>query len=149
MSAEALAACLAIGHAHARLSRLIENDLGAFHGLGFGDFVLLHRLGSAPAGRLAMPELASALGMSLSALTRAVIPLEKIGLVMRDTEKTQSQDQGRRDAVIHPAGQRLMQEATLTVGAICSTAMRAIEVDRLRDLQKTLSALHVQQARQR
>lgn len=124
---DALDACLSLSQACARLQLRLEDDLGAFHGLDFPDFTLLYRLGHAPDGRLPLTELAPALGLKLSALTRKLIQLEKVGLAVREGG---AGGDGRRQACIRPAGKRLMQEAEVTARAVCTVALgRGPEAD--------------------
>ncbi|NMM78589.1 MarR family winged helix-turn-helix transcriptional regulator [Acidovorax sp. SRB_24] len=135
---DALEFCLSLSHAHARLSLKMDEDLGVFHGLGFGDFVLLHRLGNAPGGRLAMADLAQALGMTLSALTRKLLQFEKIGLAARDACLG---GDGHRYALIRPAGRRLMEEAAVTASALCAAAVQRLEPACVSEIQRAMPAL--------
>ena len=137
-ASDALDFCLSLSHAHARLSLKMDEELGVFHGLGFGDFMLLHRLGNVPGGRLAMEDLAQALGMTLSALTRKMLSLEKIGLAARDAGLG---GDGPRHALIRPVGRRLMEEATVTARALCKVAVQPLDAACLPDIQRAMLAL--------
>ena len=77
MSIDPLDLCLNIGRAHASLNLKLHEDLGAFHGLDYEDFTLLHRLLCAEDGRMAMADLARSLGLPISALIRKMVLLEK------------------------------------------------------------------------
>jgi DNA-binding MarR family transcriptional regulator len=66
--------------------RRFDNALGAVHGLGLNDFALLGALNEAPGSRLRRVDLAERLGLTASAVTRIVAPLEKIGLVARQPD---------------------------------------------------------------
>ena len=89
---ESLGFCLALARTYATLSRQFDGRLGGLHGLSFGDFTLLLQLCRAPGGRLRRVDLAQALGLTASAVTRALIPLEKIEEmhVRRVLERTSS-----------------------------------------------------------
>lgn len=52
-------------------------------GIGFTDFVILSELDSVVGGRLRPVDLANRLHLTPSGVTRAILPLEKIGLVER------------------------------------------------------------------
>ena len=78
--------CIRLVKANAALSRRFDGRLGTFHGLSFGDFVVLLHLSGAPEGRLRRVDLAQQLGITASAVTRILIPLEKIGLVTREPD---------------------------------------------------------------
>lgn len=135
---EALDFCLALGHAQASLARRLDDDLGAFHGLNFGDFTLLYLLMRADQGRLPMASLARSLGLPMSALIRKMVLLEKTGLAERvagtDTD-------ARRHAVLRPGGRRLVQDAVLTVEAHCKEAVRPVEPECLRAAHAVLVAM--------
>ena len=102
---DTLGFCLLLSRACARLELSMADKLGDFHGLDFADFSLLHRLASAPDGRLAMVDLAQALGMKLSSLMRKLVQLEKVGLAQRDSGLSAD---GSRCASLRPAGKRLV-----------------------------------------
>jgi DNA-binding MarR family transcriptional regulator len=78
--------CVRLLKANAALSRRFDGRLGTWHGLSFGDFVVLLHLSAAPDGRLRRVDLAQQLGVTASAVTRTLIPLEKIGLVTRQRD---------------------------------------------------------------
>ncbi|MGP1630524.1 MAG: MarR family winged helix-turn-helix transcriptional regulator [Giesbergeria sp.] len=117
---DALAVCLLLSRACARLELSMADKLGDFHGLDFADFSLLHRLASAPDGRVYMADLADTLGLKLSSLMRKLVQLEKVGLAQRDSGLSED---GSRCASLRPAGKRLLQEAEVTVRAVCAQAL--------------------------
>jgi DNA-binding MarR family transcriptional regulator len=82
---DALDLCLRLGQAQAAVTRRFDRDLSAHHGLSWGDYLLLVHLGRAPGGRLRRIDLATAVGMTASGVTRALGPLERIGLVERES----------------------------------------------------------------
>src|SRR5215475_15550754 len=101
--------CLRLAKAHAALVRRFDRRLGMFHGLSFGDFILLLNLSRAPGGKLRRIDLAEKLGLSASAVTRSLIPLERIGLVTRQRDL---RDARVGYAALTKAGQRVLQEST-------------------------------------
>ena len=54
------------------------------HGISFSEFCILHRLFQAPQQRLSRIELANAVGLSASGITRLLQPMEKIQLVEKE-----------------------------------------------------------------
>ena len=100
--------CLRLAKAYAALVRRFDGRLGTLHGLSFGDFMLLLNLGRAPGGKLRRVDLADKLGLTASAVTRALIPLERIGLVTRQRDL---RDARVGYAVLTKAGQRVLQES--------------------------------------
>ena len=103
-----LAFCLAFIRGYAALSRRFDGRLGSWHGISFADFAILLRLRQAPDARLRRIDLAEQLGLTASAVTRALIPLEKIGLVLR---KADPNDGRVGYASLTAAGRRILDEA--------------------------------------
>lgn len=83
---DALDAALRLVRAQAALVRRFDARLGGLHGVSLADFTLLLRLGEAPGGRMRRVDLAEALGLTASGVTRALVPLERIGLVTREPD---------------------------------------------------------------
>ena len=84
----------------------------AGHGLDFNDFMVLYFLNQAEDRQLRRIDLAQKLGLTPSGATRLLLPLEKIGLVRRDTQEADSR---ARLAVLTPAGEDLLKDATATL----------------------------------
>ena len=98
-----------------RLSARVDHSLGAVHGLGFVEFMVLHQLARSPDGRMRRVDLAAAIGRTASGVTRLLKPMEKIGLVSRDSSE--------RDArvslvALTDTGRERLTEAVLTVNEI-------------------------------
>jgi DNA-binding MarR family transcriptional regulator len=68
---------------HRRLTRELDAELEAAHGLTLSGLELLARLASAPARRLRLSVLAAEAGLSLSRVSRIVDALEGRGLIER------------------------------------------------------------------
>jgi MarR family transcriptional regulator, organic hydroperoxide resistance regulator len=137
MSIDPLDLCLNIGRAHASLNLKLQEHLGAFHGLDYEDFTLLHRLLSAETGRMPATELARSLRLPVSALIRKMVLLEKSGLA----ERTAGADGGGRHAAIRPGGRKLMQAAVTTAEAICADAVKSLAPQSLPQINLALLAL--------
>jgi DNA-binding MarR family transcriptional regulator len=90
LSGAALSAWKNFLRAHARLMRELDDELRERHGFALGDFDVLIQLALAPRGRLRMCDLAEAVVLSPSGLSRRVERLERAGLVKRE--------RGERDA---------------------------------------------------
>lgn len=142
---DALGFCLLLSRACARLELSMADKLGDFHGLDFADFSLLHRLAGAPDGRVAMVNLAQALGMTLSSLTRKLVQLEKVGLAQRDSGLGAD---GSRCANLRPGGKRLVQEAEVTVRAVCAQALGPATLAHLPEMALALAALCKDESRE-
>lgn len=108
---------LAVGlsRADAALRRRLEGPLGGGHGIGFTDFQILAELDSVQGARLRASDLAGRLMLSPSGITRAVLPLEKIGLVERQAHE---RDARGTYVVLTAAGKSRVDEAQATVDRV-------------------------------
>ncbi|MEU6092161.1 MarR family transcriptional regulator [Streptomyces sp. NPDC047085] len=108
---EALDASLRLMRAQAALVRRFDARLGGLHGVSLADFTLLLRLGQAPGGRMRRVDLAEALGLTASGVTRGLAPLERIGLVTRERD---ARDARVAYASLTDTGRRLLAEMRAT-----------------------------------
>lgn len=134
----ALEFCVRLSRAYASLTRRMDHALGAFHGLSFSDFMLLYSLARAPGGRLRRIDLAERLSLSASGVTRALIPLEKIGLVKRQAD---ARDARVGYAVLTGAGQTLLAGALDSAGQVGRDALRTTSARQLEALSALLAQL--------
>ena len=97
--------------AHARLVRALDEELREAHDMPLGTFDVLIQLSRAPDSRLRMRDLADAIVLSRSGLTRLVDRLVRDGLVRR--EKCGDDARGSW-AVLTPKGRKALDEALPT-----------------------------------
>jgi DNA-binding MarR family transcriptional regulator len=100
-----------------------DAELGAVHGLGLSDFAALHALAEAPGGRLRRVDLARRLALTPSGVTRLLGPLERRGIVARETG---GNDARATYAVLTRSGKTLVKDATATVTAIAETILGSL-----------------------
>src|SRR5215207_3112307 len=88
--------------------RDIDHGLGAYHGLGLNDLALLLEVRSAPGQKLRRSELAARLAVTTSGVARQLGPLERRGLVSRESNPGDA-----RLALVSltEAGERVVEEA--------------------------------------
>lgn len=65
---------------------IVARKLGGM-GLGFGDLAVLYAISQSPEGKIRRVDLAEAVGLTASGVTRLLVPLEKIGVVKREANK--------------------------------------------------------------
>lgn len=68
---------------HAKVFKQIDRQLGV-HGITFSEFSIMHQLSSEPERTMRRIDLAEKVGMSASGITRALNPMEKLGLVQKE-----------------------------------------------------------------
>ncbi|MBA3489625.1 MAG: MarR family transcriptional regulator [Longispora sp.] len=110
-----LEACIQLLRVQASVSKRLDGPLSSVHGVSFADFLLLSHLGTAPEHRMRRVDLAQALGLTPSGVTRALGPLERIGLVTREAHP---RDARVTYAVLTPTGQERLEEMSATAERI-------------------------------
>ncbi len=107
--------------ARTQLARDVDHPLSA-HGISLADLAILRELRREPAQKLRRSELAQRLGITPSGIARQVAPLERIGLVARE-----SHDRDARLAlvVLTKTGTQIVDEALQTAEAAADRALAA------------------------
>jgi DNA-binding MarR family transcriptional regulator len=110
----------ALAARHATVSAALERELGERHGLGVSEFEVLERLAENEEHRFRVQELAEAVHLSQSALSRLIGRLEQHGLVQRSLC-----DLDRRGIYVclTEAGRRRHAEALPTQRAVLAAAL--------------------------
>lgn len=135
---DSLSLCITLFRAQAVLSRRFDGRLGSWHGLSFGDFIVLLHISRAEDGRLRRVDLARELGLTASAVTRMLIPLEKIGLVSRQTDE----NDGRVGyAVLTKAGREILREALESAEMISEEVVGPKAAARLAEVERFLGGV--------
>jgi DNA-binding MarR family transcriptional regulator len=83
-----LAAAVALFNVQRVISEAIERDLRAETGLSLAQYEVLLRLAEAPEGKLRMVDIAERVCVSKSGVTQLVDRLEEIGLVTRESSRS-------------------------------------------------------------
>lgn len=107
----ALATVLELAHARTVVVRDVDASLEGHHGLGLNDLALLLELSSSPSGRLRRLDLAERLGITPSGVARQLAPLERRGLVGRESHPD---DARLAIVVLTEAGARLVGDVLPT-----------------------------------
>ena len=92
-----------------RLERRLDKNLGAIRGISLAEYRLLRALGDAPASQASRVDLADAVGLTPSGVTRALRPMEKLSIVSTVKSK---RDARLAIAALTPAGRELLDDAS-------------------------------------
>jgi DNA-binding MarR family transcriptional regulator len=111
----ALSTVLQLAHARTVVVRDVDASLEGHHGLGLNDLALLLELNSSPNSRLRRLDLAERLGITPSGVARQLAPLERRGLVGRESHP----DDARLAIVV------LTEAGSRVVGDVLPTAEEA------------------------
>jgi DNA-binding MarR family transcriptional regulator len=133
---DALDVTLRLLRAQAALVRRFDSRLSGLHGVSLADFTLLLRLSQAPGGRMRRVDLAEALGVTASGVTRGLAPLERIGLVTREAD---ARDARVAYASLTGTGRRRLREMLATAEEtaaelFAAPALSAEDITRLSSL---------------
>ena len=133
---------LAFASAWSRVERRLDSSLGAIRGISLAEYRLLKALGDAPGAQASRVDLADTVGLTPSGVTRALRPMEKLGIV---TTLKSKRDARLAIAALTPAGRELLSDASGVVDDTMKTLMRrstraAASLDEFIDLLRDLGA---------
>jgi DNA-binding MarR family transcriptional regulator len=131
-----LAPWRAFVRAQAHVSRRLDEDLRAEHGLSLQEYVALLILAEAPERRLRMGRLAESLTLSKSGATRLIDRLVGAGLVARAS--CQSDARGAEALLTEPGLQRLRAAAPTHLRGIAEYFLSAIGAGDLAVVERTM-----------
>jgi DNA-binding MarR family transcriptional regulator len=100
---------LAFAAAWSRLEKRLDHSLSAIRGISLAEYRLLRALGDAPNAQASRVDLAQAVGLTPSGVTRALRPMEKLGIVSTLKSK---RDARLAIAALTPAGRGLLSDAS-------------------------------------
>ena len=103
---------LAFAAAWNRVEKRLDSSLGAIRGISLAEYRLLRALSEVPNSWASRVDLAHAIGLTPSGVTRALRPLEKLGLISTAKSK---RDARLALASLTPAGQELVEDASAVV----------------------------------
>lgn len=99
----------------ARIERSLDLELSRIKGISFSEYQLLAALQASHGSSATRVALAGAIGLTPSGVTRALKPLEKIGLV---TTIKDARDARRSLAELTPAGAELVEDSSAAVDSV-------------------------------
>jgi DNA-binding MarR family transcriptional regulator len=108
----------------ATISKHLDNSLGAIHGIGFTEYMVLHNLVKSPNHALRRVDIAEALARTASGVTRLLLPMEKIGLIEKETN-----DRDARVSLVKitASGEELYKNASVTLDSKSETLLKNID----------------------
>ncbi|MFE1289945.1 MarR family winged helix-turn-helix transcriptional regulator [Streptomyces sp. NPDC058751] len=112
-----LDAVLRLVRAQTAMVKRFDASLGGLHGVSLADFTMLLRLSEAPGDRMRRVDLAEALGLTASGVTRGLVPLERIGLVRRDPD---ARDARVAYATLTETGRERLSEMLVTAERVAA-----------------------------
>ena len=121
----------------ARIERRLDNVLSMARGISFSEYRLLKAIAGAGERGMMRVDLAECVGLTASAVTRALRPLEKIGVVATENHV---RDARCSLAKLTPAGAELLRDAESVVAdGLDAIPMKGLSLEKLGGLQAELS----------
>ena len=120
------------------ISRKIDLGLGAVHGIGFTEYIVLFHLMNAPNKTLRRTDLAEAIGRTASGVTRMLMPMEKIGLVRKESNP---RDARVSQVKITAAGKKLFGFATTSLDEKSGSLLKRLERKEIKQLLELMNTL--------
>ncbi len=122
---------------YTRMSREVEKKF-SIHGVSFAEFLVMHHLAQHASKTMRRIDLAEAVGMSASGITRMLAPLEKLGIV----EKELSPRDARVSFVrLSGAGEALYNDVLQSAAEVADTVFGALGDKRAQSLLKTVAVI--------
>lgn len=103
-----------------RVEHRLDNALSAIRGISLAEYRLLRALGDAPNSQASRVDLAESVGLTPSGVTRALRPMEKLGIVSTVKSK---RDARLAIAALTPAGRELLSDAAGVVDDAMKTML--------------------------
>lgn len=110
---------LNVSVAQSQLSRRFDGRLAS---LGLTEFIILHQLSQAPQHKLRRVDLAEQVGLTASAITRLLAPMEKIGLVSKEANEF---DARVSFVVLAPGGRQMFEESIENAEALAEALLQS------------------------
>lgn len=110
----------------------------SLHGIGFTEYLVLRSLNLAPGHKMRRIDLAQAVGLSASGVTRVLNPMEKIGLVAKDHIE---RDARVRLVALTDAGTRVFDEANASFNQVAESLLTPIGPQKQEVLAGLIDAL--------
>ncbi|MCF8467793.1 MAG: MarR family transcriptional regulator [Sneathiella sp.] len=118
------------------LERRLDRVLSCTKGVSFSEYRLLKTLSQVGPTGFSRIDLANGVGLTASAVTRALKPLEKLGLVA--TERSE-RDARQSLAVITPAGRVLLEDAgNILRDNLCGLPVNALSSQKIAEFETRL-----------
>lgn len=115
-----------------KLTRRLDCYLG---GIGFNEFIILYHLSQSEEQKMRRIDLAEKIGLTASGVTRLLLPMEKIGLIKRESNP---RDARVSYVVITSAGKTKLAEERIRAEALFKELIPSQITKKIEELSQTL-----------
>lgn len=124
-----------INRFQARVSRRLDASL---NGISLNELVIMNYIKESPTGRMRRIDLAEKIGLTASGITRLLLPMEKIGLIKKETDKN---DARVSYVSLARGGQEKLQEGLERLEIFSEELIGSNKPEKIRELSKLISEL--------
>ncbi len=128
---------LQLAQVHTKFQKQLSGPFSQ-HGISFTEYLVLRELANAANNRMRRIDLAQAVGLSASGVTRLLNPMEKIGLI---TKEEAPRDARVSLVALTSAGESVFQDASVTFGQTVEWLLEPIAAKERAVLSKLFSIL--------
>lgn len=126
---------LELGKAQSIIARRFDRGLG---GLGLSEFMILYHLSIAENQTMRRIDLAEKVGLTPSGITRLLAPMEKIGLIKKETF---AQDARVSQIMLAPGGKTQLEEGMERAEILAEDILTDVGIKNVKDLMEGLRKL--------
>lgn len=113
-----------------KLAKRVDGQLN-MHGISFTEYMIMHYLDASVLKTMRRIEIAESVGISASGVTRLIAPMEKVGIV----EKESNPRDARQSLVkLSKAGQRIFKEASASFEECAENILKPLSDKQLEKL---------------
>lgn len=122
---------ITLAQVHAKTTQVFDRHL--LGGLGFNDLIILYYLGESPDERMRRIDLAEKVGLTPSGVTRMLLPMEKLGMIKRESDP--------RDARVSyvklaSGGKRLLEETLEEAEIIAEELLPSVRLEKMKEISE-------------
>ena len=120
---------ITLAQVYAKTTQVFDRHL--LGGLGFNDLIILYYLGGSPDEKMRRIDLAEKVGLTPSGVTRMLLPMEKLGMVKRESDP--------RDARVSyvklaSGGKRLLEETLEEAEIVAEELLPSVSLEKMKEI---------------
>jgi DNA-binding MarR family transcriptional regulator len=124
--------CINIAKFQMELSRRLDAKL---NGISFNEFIILYHLSQADDQKMRRIDLAEKIGLTASGITRLLLPMEKIGLIKKETNE---HDARVSYVVLVSGGKTKLAEGTERMEIFCEDVILKNKTKKIKEFSNLL-----------
>jgi DNA-binding MarR family transcriptional regulator len=124
-----------ISRFQSRLSRRLDSNL---NGISLNELIIMNHIQESPSGKMRRIDLAEKIGLTASGITRLLLPMEKIGLIKRESDKN---DARVSYVSLASGGQEKLQEGLERLEIFTEEIIGSNKPEKIKEINKIIKEL--------